>query len=65
MITFVKNISHLFQNKTQKNPYIPEKEKTERRRSTRDRRRSVNDGVIVRLTCRKDRRSGYDRRKRR
>jgi len=37
--------------------------KKERRKNKKDRRKSVRDGVIVKLSIKNDRRSGRDRRK--
>jgi hypothetical protein len=36
---------------------------TEKRRNRVDRRKSVRDGVVVSLSCRKERRTGIDRRR--
>ncbi|MFO7760243.1 MAG: hypothetical protein ACQES8_01890 [Thermodesulfobacteriota bacterium] len=63
MIPFIENISSFLQNKPKKRPSFLKGGKAGRRKATRDRRRSVNDGIIVNLTSRKERRSGYDRRK--
>ena len=58
-------------NSASKNPLTQKPEESnrqktqprERRKRKQDRRKSVRDGVIVRLSFKKDRRSGRDRRK--
>ena len=64
MVFLVDSISKHFQNKREQNT-APAKggAKKEKRTATKDRRQSVNDGVIVSLSTKKDRRSGRDRRK--
>ncbi len=46
-----------------KKPAIGRKSKNDRRRRLRDRRKSIRNGVIVRLSSKSDRRNGHERRK--
>ena len=63
MVFLVDSISRHFQNSREQKASIPKGAKKEKRAAPKDRRHSVNDGVIVSLSTKKDRRSGSERRK--
>lgn len=63
MVFLVDSISRYFQNSREQSSSTPKGAKKEKRTTAKDRRHSVNDGVIVSLSTKKDRRSGRDRRK--
>jgi hypothetical protein len=63
MVFLVDSISRHFQNSREQSASTPKGTKKEKRATAKDRRHSVNDGVIVSLSTKKDRRSGRDRRK--
>ncbi len=47
----------------QDSPAPSDRPKRERRKKSRDRRRSVREGIVVTLSSKNDRRTGRDRRK--
>ena len=63
MVFLVDSISRHFQNSREQSASPPKGVKKEKRAAAKDRRQSVNDGVIVSLSTKKDRRAGGDRRK--
>ena len=63
MVFLIDSVSKFFQNEPDQKAAHLKGIKRDRRIAKKDRRQSVNDGVIVTLSFKKDRRSGRDRRK--
>jgi hypothetical protein len=62
MDIFISDISPAHEKKNP-TPTLPKGVKRDRRKTPRDRRKAVNDGLIVTLSTKVERRSGADRRR--